>query len=104
MKCAEKDNGGGETGQACGSDGDEPCPVDSQCINHVCKTADDLAFTECTYTDPDYCFGNIKVSCDEGSWGNMYMKTTCSEGCELNSRIASCIGEDDDYYEDDYDY
>ena len=98
MKCAEKENGGGESGDAC--DADNPCAADAQCINSVCKTADDLAFTECSYSDSDYCFGNIKVACEDGSSWSMYMKTTCAEGCELDHGTAKCVGEDDEYYED----
>ena len=95
MKCAEKDNGGGETGQACGSDGDEPCPVDSQCISGHCKAADDIIHTSCSPdSSQDYCFGNMKVYCLEGNDGNaQYSYENCDEDatCTVEGLTARCV-------------
>ena len=104
-KCAPKSDGGEGEGEGGGSDAKacdpsdaNACGADGLCIANVCKTADDFNFKEGnSYSDSDYCFGKVRVSCEMGDTWDMYTKTTCSEGCELKGGKASCIGEGEDY-------
>ena len=83
-KCGDKSEEPVTEGQPCSDDNNCTISKNERCVDKICHTADSLVSKgECESGDAGYCFGNIKVSCEDGENWSQYVKDDCGDNiCE----------------------